>query len=152
MATSKKYIATKILPPWTRHSWQDPTQKQKVYEAVKQSADEGVNRADVSRLTNLAVDRVSAYLAELKRLGLVSIKGAPVQQKDLNAKDSALYAMVALETALVSKARESGITDPMRKEFARYQKVKALALGGMTDGETRAAVRLALLELVKLVF
>jgi hypothetical protein len=95
---------------------------------------------------------VSTYLAELKREGLVKHLSDHVDQSTLNAKDSAFYALDVLENALVTKARECGITSDMERAFVRYQKIKALALRPTTDGEAQTALRTAVIELVKLVY
>ncbi len=65
-----------------------------------------------------------------------------------------LNALVALEDALVTMAAQStnGVGAELEKHFDRYQKVKAIALRPGTPGEERAALRLALIEAVKLVF
>lgn len=66
--------------------------------------------------------------------------------------ESTLDALLGMENALVVKARSSGITPEMDKAFQKYQKCKALGLHPQTDNEGRVAIRMAILELVKLVF
>lgn len=73
-----------------------------------------------------------------------------------------LAAMVALEAAMVAKLEDAGglatLTDDTRHSFARYKKIKALALGVTptatpeTRVEADSALRLATLELVKLAY
>jgi Winged helix-turn-helix DNA-binding len=145
----RKYLATTRSTPW--HNW-DRSYKTKVYDAVKASGDAGLDRKEVASATGLNVGRVSTYLAELKRMGLVKSAGEPQDITTLSPKDAKLFAMNALENALVTQARETGITFEMEKSFATYNKVKALALGALTPGEETAAMRQALLGLVRLVF
>lgn len=66
--------------------------------------------------------------------------------------EATLDALLALENALVTRARKSGITPEMEKAFQKYQKCKALGLHPQTDGEGRAAIRMAVKALVELVF
>jgi hypothetical protein len=62
-------------------------------------------------------------------------------------------ALAKLEDALVVVAAERGVTPQLEKQFERYQKLKAHALGrGTTGPEAQTAMRLALIEAVKLVF
>lgn len=152
MAPTKKYVATSQSPPWKRSAWAGPTQKQAVYYAVADAGAEGISRVDISNKVNLAPDRVGFYLSELKRAGLVVLHGAPVDPATLNATDAAFYALGMLENALVARAKESGITVEMERSFLRYQKIKARALGTTFEGEMKVAVRLATIELVKLIF
>lgn len=65
-----------------------------------------------------------------------------------------LHALNALEDALVTIAAQSsnGVSAELEKRFHRYQAIKALALRPSTAGEERAALRLCLIEAVKLVF
>ena len=67
--------------------------------------------------------------------------------------EAAAAAMVALENALVVRAKKDGITPEMDKAFQRYQKLKALALNaGAFDNEAKSALRLSFTEIIKLVF
>jgi len=67
--------------------------------------------------------------------------------------EAASVAMLALENALVVRARKEGITPEMEKAFVRYQKLKALALNaGAADNEAKSALRLSFIDIVKLVF
>lgn len=146
----KRYAATKNSPPWTGYS--TPTFKTKVYDVIKLAGDVGATRKEVADKVGLNTGRVSTYLAELKRAGLVYRVGDAVDPATLNATDSALYAMNALENAIIARATEVGITADVTKAFTRYQKIKALALGAKTDGEARAALRASLIDLIKLTF
>ena len=71
-------------------------------------------------------------------------------QRD-NAQDAALEVLAALEKAIILRADQL-LTADMAKGWDRLQKAKALALSPGTDGEGRAALRLALLEAVKAAF
>lgn len=67
-----------------------------------------------------------------------------------------LVALSALEDAFVMKLREQGISDDAREAYARYQKLKALALGPSvntaTQNEADTALRMSVIHLVKLAF
>lgn len=67
-----------------------------------------------------------------------------------------LVALAAFESAFVLKLKEQGITTEARDGYARYQKLKALALGNVTNSATQneadAALRMAVIHLVKLAF
>ena len=151
----RKYVATKLQPSWRhRSSW-----KARVYEYIKSKGEAGAHRREIADAIGLNVGRVSSCLAELKREGLVQRLGDAIDPSTLGAEDAALYAMNALEGALVAKATESGISDEMEKQFAFYQKVKARALHTATGGqlgsaesEVRQALRLSLITLVKLIY
>lgn len=66
--------------------------------------------------------------------------------------ESLLDAMLAMENALVVKAKSSGITSEMDKAFKKYQKCKTLGLHPQTENEGRVALRMAVRALVDLVF
>lgn len=126
--------------------------KLQVFDVIVAAGETGANRREIADTTNLNVGRVSSYLAELKREGLILRSGDPVDMTRMSPEEATLYAMSAMENALVANAQKNGITPAMTKAFARYQKIKALALGATTDGEERAALRRTLLDLVQLVF
>lgn len=73
-----------------------------------------------------------------------------------NRRDTLLVALAALEDAFAVKLAEQGITDDTRKAYERYKKVKALALAPssnpQTANEAYAALRLSVIEAVKLAF
>lgn len=153
----KRYIATGTQPPFHRQAFRQ-TQKEKCYFAILDGGQDGLTRPEIAAKVGLQVDRINFYLSELRRAGFITYRGAPVDISKLSAADAALVAMESMENALVAKAKEEAkknkgvLPQEMEKAFARYQKVKALALGGQTSGELRAALRLALIELVKMVF
>jgi len=63
-----------------------------------------------------------------------------------------LQALATLEDALVAKADEGGVNQELERHFARYQKIKALALHPATgDNERKAALRQALCEAIRMV-
>jgi hypothetical protein len=66
--------------------------------------------------------------------------------------EAAMKALVHLENALVLRAKTQGITPEMEKSFDRYNKLKGMALRPGSDNEGRQAMKLATVELVKLVF
>ncbi len=70
----------------------------------------------------------------------------------VDAKLAAFEALAKLEDALVAKATEQGITPEMGTAFERFQKIKARALAPGTPGEGAVALRMATIELVKLVY
>jgi hypothetical protein len=79
-------------------------------------------------------------------------KKAAFATPKLDARTVAFEALAKLEDALVARATESGITPEAAAAFEKYQKLKALALQPGTTHEGRTALRLATIELVKLVF
>lgn len=146
----KRYAVTKKAVTWSR--WQT-TLKTKVYDFIATTGDTGANRREIAEATQLNVGRVSSYLAELKREGFVQKLGEQVDPSTLSAEDSILYALGALENALIAKATKAGkVTQEQEKAFVRYQKIKSLFLGARTGGEESSALRMAVIELVKLVF
>lgn len=91
-----------------------------------------------------------------------NVAAAAVAPIPPNPRDASLNALVAMEKALALKAKTIGKVNPvtkrmefppdMQKGFDLYQKAKALALRPGTEGEEAAALRVALLTIVKLVF
>lgn len=80
--------------------------------------------------------------------------GAPVASAPVLPKtpqEAVNAAMLALENAMVVKAKTSGITDEMEKAFTRYQKLKAMAMRPGSDQEGKTALRLSLIDLIKIV-
>lgn len=67
-----------------------------------------------------------------------------------------LVAMAALEDVFFQKCAEVGVTQETRDAFAKYKKIKALALGPTSSIEAKreadAALRTSVLHLVKLTF
>jgi len=75
----------------------------------------------------------------------------PVAVAASDAQALVLEALSKFEDALFAQAASKGVSDSLEKQFDRYQKLKALALQGV-DGEATAAMRLALIDVIKLVF
>lgn len=69
-----------------------------------------------------------------------------------NPIEAAHAAMLALENALVSKAKAVGITPEIEKSFDRYQKLKSMALRPGSEQEGKTALRQAIVDIVKMVF
>lgn len=153
MAASNKppmmYAATSAAPTWKSY---ERTQKSQTYDAIKAAGDEGIDREKICSNTGLPKQRVWFYLSELRRAGLIKRMGDAVDPKSLTPDEAKLYALTALENAIVVVATKKGITPEMRTGFAQYQKIKALALGASTKGEEQTALRMAVISLVKLVF
>lgn len=65
-----------------------------------------------------------------------------------------LQALVALEDALKAQAEANGVSAEMASMFARYSKLKQRALRPLTelDHEARLALKMTLVEAVKMVF
>jgi hypothetical protein len=82
----------------------------------------------------------------------VYVTGSAPSALPTDPMEAALTALIGLENAIVVKAKKIGITDELEQKFTRYQKMKVLALRPGTPGEERAAFRMAILEIVKLVF
>jgi hypothetical protein len=68
------------------------------------------------------------------------------------AREAKMNALAALTEAMAAKFGEVDPTPEQESEYARFQKIMRLAMGGKTDGEVDAAVRMATLAAVKLVF
>lgn len=158
----KLYISTGQEPPFglpgTRRRHFSETQKTKVYDAIFSAGKDGLTRNDVATRVGLAADRISFYLSELKRAGYITSKGDPTTvDVNMGAEEAAMAALLGLENALVARVREtlkSGAapSPDMDRAFVKYQKIKELALRPGTGAEGKVALRMAVLELVKLVF
>lgn len=152
----KLYAATAAVPPFgrpgSRSSFFKKTQKIDVYDAIVAAGKDGIGRHDIAKKINLAADRISFYLSDLRRAGFISVKGGAIDMTMMDDQESAFYAMDVLENALVQRCKKRGMDNEMRREFLRYNKVKALALGGLTGGEIEVAIQMSLIALVKLVF
>lgn len=145
-----KYVITKKNPFALGSSY-----KARVYNLIAAAGQAGADRNELAAAVGLNAGRISTYLAELKRDGLVNKLGGQIDIATLDADGAALYAMETMENALVIRAKEkwkTGIPNDVNQGFARYQKIKALALGAKTAGEERTALRMAFIDLVKLVF
>lgn len=145
----KKYAVTTMQPPWKSY---ERTQKTQTYDAIKQAGDDGIDRETICSNTLLPKQRVWFYLSELRRAGLIKRMGDAVDPKSLTPEEAKLHALTAMENALVITATKVGITPQMRDGFAKYQKLKALALQSNVHGEARNALRFATIELVKLIY
>ena len=84
-------------------------------------------------------------------LSRAPIAAATPQARQETAQEAALAALAALEHAVIVRASETGAAD-LERAWDRLQKCKALALRPGTQMEGRAALRVALVEAVKLVF
>lgn len=153
----KQYVATNTTPPFgkrgTRSRFETPTQKMLVYDALEATGDKGLTAIEIATATKLAIDRVRFHLSDLRRSGYIFVKGDPTTvSPTMSAQEAAFAAMLGLENALVARAREGKITSEMEIGFAKYNKIKELALRPGTGPEGKVALRMALIELVKLVF
>lgn len=144
----KKYAPTDRPPAW--QPW-PRTQKSMVYDAVKAAGSEGIDRETICSQTNVPKQRVWYWLSELRRGGFIKRLGDQIDPRSLSPEDALLFALTAFENALVARAQKSGVTTEMEKAFVRYNKIKSLALGAKTGGEERAALRQAMIDLVKMV-
>jgi hypothetical protein len=80
-------------------------------------------------------------------------RGGPVFGAKPDATALAAEALAKIEDLLVVKAAANGVSKELEKEFEKYQKLKALALGrGTTAGEASTAMRMTLISAIKLVF
>lgn len=158
----KSYITTKLSPPWEkRMQFGAPSQKAAVWGAVKDSGEDGATREDiVKRLQksggagkDLDRNRVGFYLSELKRAGFIAVKGAAPNVAQMNAKEALLHAIDQLEIALTKGVKEKRIpiTPEIEKQYAIYNKCKALMLRPQTSGEETAAMRQTLQRLIQMV-
>jgi hypothetical protein len=130
---------------------------------TSQQRSEAARKAAASRRANRAAGTTGTASPNPKPNGRTVLNQwrtvATISQHELFA-DAALQALAKLEDALVLRLGQKGhtITDDQRKAFDRYQKVKALALGGIkstnetTRNEALLAMRMAAVDAVKLVF
>lgn len=156
----KEYVPTSSEPPFgipgRRSTYRfTPTQKSNVYDAIFH-AKTGITRNDISSKIGLAPDRISFYLSDLRRGGYIAVKAEPgMVTATMSFKEAKLAAMLTLENTMAAKAREDARfqRDPeANRSFLKYQKIKELALRPGTGPEGDAALRMAVLELVRLVF
>jgi len=156
----KLYVATALKPPFSTRAYavqgrywhHNDTQKSRIYDAIHAAGKDGIERNGISTATNLAPAKVGFYLSELKRVGLIAVKGDPTTVTlNMTAEEAALAALLALETALKVKVRETSFTPDMDRAFVKYLKIKEHVLH--TPGpEGKVALRLAVLEMIKLVY
>lgn len=157
----KQYIPTSATPPFgtrqTRSSFSKPPQKVLVYDVVH-ATKTGMTAPEIAAATNLVIDRVRYHLSELKRDGLIAVKGDPTTvSPTMNATEAAFAAMLGLENALIARVREDWmppkqVPPEIDRAFLKYNKIKERALRPGTDSEGRVAIRMSLIELVKAVF
>lgn len=153
----KMYVVTSVDPPFGRRSkrshYEKKTQKTATYDAVEASGSRGVTAVEIAQRAAVVLDRVRFYLSELRRGGYIAVKGDPTTvSPTMNAQEAAFAAMLGLENALIARAKEGGVSAEMEKAFVRYNKLKELALRPGTIPEGKVALRLAIVELVKVVF
>lgn len=146
---AKLYAATGQQAPWPSY---ENTQKAQTYKAIKLAGENGIDREAICTNTGLPKQRVWFYLSELRRAGLIKRIGDQVDPSTLTPEEAVLHALAAMENALVITATKKGITPDMRDGFAKYQKLKALALQSNVAGEASTALRMAVIQLVKTVF
>lgn len=144
-----------------RYSYQRPTQKQAVYEAVKAAGAAGVTNAGIATaLASTQFDKgvgcslknVAFYTNHLRKHAHIAEKGtASAVSPAMGADDALFAALVVLENALVAKAKERGLTEEMRGEYLIYKKCLALALAPGTPGEGRNALAMAIKKILNIV-
>lgn len=83
-------------------------------------------------------------------MGTGTQSATPVMPK--TAGEAAMLALVHLENAMVLRAKSFGISPEMEKAFEKYTKLKGMALRPGSPTEGQQAMKLATIELVKLVF
>lgn len=64
----------------------------------------------------------------------------------------ALTALAACEACVVDAATRNGLNQELEAEWSRYQKLKSLALHPGTPAEGKVALKMALVQMVKIVF
>lgn len=149
MSATKTYAWTGKAPNWSTYQ---RTQKTQTFDAVKSAGPDGITREKICTVTDLPKQRVWFYLSELRRAGLIKRLGDAIDPSTMGPLEAKVFALNALENALVANAKVVGVTPEVDKAFVRYNKIKSLALGAKTDGEMNAALRHAMIDLVKLVF
>lgn len=155
----KQYIVTSTNPPFQRRrdrrfSFGPPIQKVSIYDCVEEAGQNGITANDIALRVKFQIDRVRFHLSELKRAGLISVRGEPTTVTvTMNATEAAFAAMLGLENALVARVREEKKVSPeLDRAFVKYSKLKELALRPGTTHEGKSALKMAVLELVKMVF
>lgn len=169
----KRYIPTTTVPPFgapgSRSYRFTATQKTNVYDAIYRAGQKGLDAKEIAAAVGLAVDRIRFYLSDLKRSGYINVLGDPtIVSPTMDATEAALAAMLGMENALVAKLRENktkgvSTTDEMNRAWVKYQKYKEFALHEPNETSSVAqvaaqkqqaqmALRMALIELVKLLF
>ena len=78
--------------------------------------------------------------------GFTTVPPAPTLEFTL------LQALDALEETVQVAAQVNGVSDELERQWARYEKLKALGLQPGTTHEGRLAMKSALVELVKMAF
>lgn len=137
------FVCNKFMPAGTKIGWV-PGQKKSWCEGClpdehKNPFGSGVKPGDVPRTADGKPD--------LKRIKL--------PRTPTPAHTATLKALAFLEDALLEKTGEPKyeITEEIEKEWSRYNKFKALALDpSTTREESRSAMKMALVNIVKLVF
>jgi hypothetical protein len=164
----KTYVATSTPFYKTRRkSWAPKTQKERVYDAIKDAGAAGITVADlVAKFGDISKSNIVFYVNKLKKGGNIAVQGDP-QSVPTNGdpKMAAFAALVGLENALTAKlnADPKLLNDAsLGAAFAKYQKIKAAALApshassvAQREADANAAkvaLRMAVLELVKMVF
>lgn len=81
-------------------------------------------------------------------------KSIKMPKVDSGSTTTFLKALGLLEDALIERAMEPSfkMTDDLEKQWARYNKIKALALQPGTTAEGRVALKTALVKVIDLVF
>lgn len=164
----KRYVCTTTVPPYGREGSRTSyrftrTQKTDVYDAIVRAGKNGTTRAEIAIAVGLQADRISFYLSDLRRSGYIAVQGDPTTvSPTMNSEEALFAALLGLENALIAKVRESGTTAEMDKSFVRYTKFKERALAEPAStstpeqvkaqrNEARMALRLAVVDLVKLI-
>lgn len=158
----KQYVASTVTPTFghkaTRRSFSSPTNKVLVYDCVQATGPSGLTAREIAAAVNLPIERVRFHLSELGRAGYVMVKGQPATaMPHMTAQDAAFAAMLSLENALIARVREDysppkTVPIEMDRAFVKYNKVKELALRPGTGPEGRIAIKMAILELVRVVY
>lgn len=155
----KRYSVTSTVPPFGQPNSRRPysyskSQKTECYDAIFNAGAQGLTRPEIATKVGLRADRISFYLSELKRAGYITVVGDPTTVlTTMTAEEASFAAMLGLENALVARVREDGGATPEQERgFVRYSKIKELALRPGTGPEGRTALRMAILELVKIIY
>lgn len=162
-----------------RPRWFTATQKSQVYDVIVASGTNGATRTTIANAVGLAPDRISFYLSDLRRAGYIAIKGDPTTvSPTMGAEEAALASMLGFENAFVAKLRE--IITPghdatrcacvkcqelrtLNTGYLKYTRIKEMAIAEPAAGssvaqvqaqknQSKVALRMALIELIKLIF
>jgi DNA-binding GntR family transcriptional regulator len=139
-----------------RRSWRGPSKLDAFLKAFV-DVPGGLTVTDLETRLGMSTAMVRSYLYTLSKRGLICRQdevGSKMHERPelVGPEEAVAQALLALEAAMASRAIHQGITPESDAAFQRYQKIKARAIRPTGTGEDRVALRMALLELIKMLF